>query len=215
MDAQLDDFAPERKAGQKGRPRLKGARRLSPEQRLKDRQTKWEKPEVENWYSGGQREVEVCSETCLWGTTGKPQAPIRWVLVRDVLGEFEPCAFLSTELTHEPIQMLNWFVRRWRMDVTFEESRAHLGIETGATMERLGDSALDTASVRTVLAGTADGQRFDSRPGTGCAHYRLVRKRASHLQRCAGAGKTLFVGQLPFSNVAFRRRQRENSALVV
>ena len=26
--------------------------------------------------------------------------------------------------------MLTWFVRRWRMEVTFEESRAHLGIET-------------------------------------------------------------------------------------
>ena len=27
-------------------------------------------------------------------------------------------------------QILTWFVRRWRMEVTFEESRAHLGIET-------------------------------------------------------------------------------------
>ncbi|MFN7929302.1 MAG: transposase [Blastocatellia bacterium] len=130
MDAQLYDFAPERKAGQQGRPRIKGARRLSPAQRLKDRQTKWEKLEVENWYGGGKRQVEVYSETCLWGTTGKPYVPIRWVLVRDVRGEFEPCAFLSTELTHEPLQMLTWFVRRWRMEVTFEEARAHLGIET-------------------------------------------------------------------------------------
>ncbi|MFN7949903.1 MAG: transposase [Blastocatellia bacterium] len=77
MDAQLFDFAPERKAGQKGRPRIKGARRLSPEQRLKDRQTKWEKLEIENWDGGGQRQVEVYSETCLWGTTGKPYVPIR------------------------------------------------------------------------------------------------------------------------------------------
>ena len=56
--------------------------------------------------------------------------PVRGVLVRDVRGEFEPCAGLSTELAHEPIQMLTWFVRRWRMEVTFAESRAHLGIET-------------------------------------------------------------------------------------
>jgi hypothetical protein len=26
--------------------------------------------------------------------------------------------------------MMEWFVRRWRMEVTFEEARAHLGIET-------------------------------------------------------------------------------------
>jgi hypothetical protein len=130
MDAQLYDFAPERKPRQTGRPRIKGARRPSPAQRLKDPETKWKKIKVKNWYGGGERQVEVYSETCLWGTTGKPYVPIRWVLVRDPLGEFEPCAFLSTELTHKPIQILTWFVRRWRMEVTFEESRAHLGIET-------------------------------------------------------------------------------------
>jgi hypothetical protein len=37
---------------------------------------------------------------------------------------------LSTNLAHTPLQILNWFVRRWRMEVTFEEARAHLGIET-------------------------------------------------------------------------------------
>ena len=130
MDAQLYDFAPARKAGQKGRPRIKGERRPAPQQRRDDPQTKWEQFVVEGWYGGGKRQVEVYSETCLWGTTGKPYVPIRWVMVRDVLGEFEPCAFLSTELEHKPIEILTWFVRRWRMEVTFEESRAHLGIET-------------------------------------------------------------------------------------
>jgi hypothetical protein len=130
MDAQLYDCAPERKPGQRGRPRIKGARRPSPAQRLEDPETKWKKIKVQDWYGGGERQVEVYSETCLWGTTGKPYVPIRWMLVRDLLGEFEPCAFLSTELTHKPIQILTWFVRRWRMEVTFEEARAHLGIET-------------------------------------------------------------------------------------
>ena len=130
MDAQLYDFAPTRKPNQRGRPRIKGARRPSPQQRLADPKTKWQKIKLENWYGGGTREVEVYSETCLWGTTGKPYVPVRWVLVRDVRGEFEPCAFLSTELAHDPRQILTWFVRRWRMEVTFEEARAHLGIET-------------------------------------------------------------------------------------
>jgi hypothetical protein len=56
--------------------------------------------------------------------------PIRWVLIRDPLGEFEPQALLSTNPGHTPQQILNWFVRRWRMEVTFEEARAHMGIET-------------------------------------------------------------------------------------
>ena len=29
-----------------------------------------------------------------------------------------------------PIQIANWFVCRWQMEVTFEEVRAHLGVET-------------------------------------------------------------------------------------
>jgi hypothetical protein len=52
------------------------------------------------------------------------------VLTRDPLGEFQPQALLSTNLDYTPLQILNWFVRRWRMEVTFEEARAHLGIET-------------------------------------------------------------------------------------
>ncbi len=52
------------------------------------------------------------------------------MLVRDPQGEYDAQAFVSTKPDHTPLQILNWFVRRWRMEVTFEESRAHLGIET-------------------------------------------------------------------------------------
>ena len=37
---------------------------------------------------------------------------------------------MSTHLEHTPEQMLTWFVRRWTIEVTFEEARAHLGMET-------------------------------------------------------------------------------------
>jgi len=130
MDAQLYDPAPERKPGQKGRPRLKGARRPSPQQVLHDPKTKWTKLEIEQWYGGEKREVEIYSETAIWYKTGHKPVAIRWVLVRDPLEEFKPQAFLSTNLAHTPWQILTWFVRRWRMEVTFEEARTHLGIET-------------------------------------------------------------------------------------
>jgi hypothetical protein len=42
----------------------------------------------------------------------------------------DPQAFLSTGVDHTPEQILTWFVRRWRMEVTCEEARAHLGMET-------------------------------------------------------------------------------------
>jgi len=130
MDAELWDPAPKRKPGQNGRPRVKGARRPSPQQRLDDPQTPWTKIEVENWYGGDQREVEIYSESCVWYKCGHQPVSIGWVLVRDPQGEYEPQAFLSTNSGHPPLQILTWLVRRWRMEVTFEEARAHLGIET-------------------------------------------------------------------------------------
>ncbi|BAY73788.1 hypothetical protein NIES25_05970 [Nostoc linckia NIES-25] len=56
--------------------------------------------------------------------------PIRWVLVRDSLGKFESQALLSTFQEYSPKQILEWFVRRWQIEVTFEEVRKHLGMET-------------------------------------------------------------------------------------
>jgi hypothetical protein len=37
---------------------------------------------------------------------------------------------LCTDLTVDPIQLLEWFVLRWRLEVTWQEARAHLGLET-------------------------------------------------------------------------------------
>jgi hypothetical protein len=55
---------------------------------------------------------------------------IRWVLMRDPQARFQPQAVLSTNLEPTPTQMLAWFVRRWTLDVTFEDARAHLGMDT-------------------------------------------------------------------------------------
>jgi hypothetical protein len=62
--------------------------------------------------------------------TGLPPVMLRWVLIRDPQEEFKPQALLSTQLSHSPAQILAWFMRRWTMEVTLEEARAHLGIET-------------------------------------------------------------------------------------
>ena len=51
-------------------------------------------------------------------------------MIRDPRQKFESQALLSTDSTHTAEDILCWFVRRWRMEVTFEESRAHLGVET-------------------------------------------------------------------------------------
>jgi hypothetical protein len=59
-----------------------------------------------------------------------PAVPIRWVLIRDPEGGFEPQALLCTDLDADPRKILSWFVMRWQVEVTFQEARRHLGFET-------------------------------------------------------------------------------------
>ena len=130
LDAALYDPAPPREPGQKGRPRLKGDRRPTLEVVLADEETQWSTLTIDDWYGQGPREVEVATDTAVWYHAGKPPVAIRWVLIRDPHKRFKPQAVLSTNLEHTAEQMLTWFVRRWTMEVTFEEARAHLGMET-------------------------------------------------------------------------------------
>ena len=59
-----------------------------------------------------------------------PPVPIKWVIVRDPEKKLRTEAFFATDLNATPEQILNWFVLRWNIEVTFEELRAHLGLET-------------------------------------------------------------------------------------
>src|SRR5512135_2306272 len=130
LDANLFAPAPLRQPGQVGRPRRKGKRLAKLAQRLAQQETPWQQVTVPDWYGEHERSVEILSGTAVWYHAGLPVVPIRWVLVRDPAGQFAPQAFLCTDLEADPVQILTWFVLRWRLEVTFEEARAHLGLET-------------------------------------------------------------------------------------
>jgi hypothetical protein len=130
LDARLFRPAPPRKKGAMGRPRLVGTRLPSLHQVLTDRHTLWQRLLVHDWYGQGQRLVELASDTAVWYHTGLPPVPIRWVLVRDPQGKFETRALLCTQLDQHPRQILQWFLWRWQVEVTFQEVRTHLGVET-------------------------------------------------------------------------------------
>ena len=66
----------------------------------------------------------------MWYHAGLPPVPIRWLVVKDPNGQFPPQALLSTDETITPKQMLTYFIQRWTVETTFEEARAHLGMET-------------------------------------------------------------------------------------
>jgi hypothetical protein len=128
-DAALYDPAPPREPGTVGRPRAKGERQPTLAQRLLDPDTAWETL-TSPWYGGGTAQVEVATGTAIWYHAGEPTVALRWVLLRDPAGQFEPQALLSTDPTAPPAQVVAWFVARWPLEVTFHEVRAHLGVET-------------------------------------------------------------------------------------
>src|SRR6266487_3359649 len=129
LDAALYDPAPPREPGKKGAPRKKGDRQPTLAHRLSDPATVWETVSV-RWYGGTTRSVELASGTAVWYHSAKPVVPLRWVLIRDPEGKFEPQALLCTNQTTTAAQIVAWFVQRWQVEVTFEDARAHLGVET-------------------------------------------------------------------------------------
>ena len=130
LDARLFDPATPRKKGAKGRPRLVGTRLPSLQQVLADRKTIWQRLRFTRWYRETNRKVEVTSGTAVWYHGGLPPLPIRWVIVRDPKGKFETRAILCTDLNRTPRQIVEWFLMRWQVEVTFQQVRAHLGVET-------------------------------------------------------------------------------------
>ena len=130
LDARLFAPPPPRRPHQKGRPRLVGERLPNLTQHVQDPDAVWTPLVVPHWYGDPERPVEVLSQTAVWYSTGFPPVPIRWVLIRDPQGSFRTQALLCTDLDAEPLEIRSWFVRRWQLEVTFHEVRAHLGVET-------------------------------------------------------------------------------------
>ncbi|WP_281035065.1 IS701 family transposase [Mesorhizobium waimense] len=131
LDASL--FAPPSKRTTRtvGRPAQKGPALPKLKTLLSNPATTWARIIVSAWYGHVEgKTLEITSDTALWYRPGTPVMPIRWVLVRDPDGKRAPQAFFSTDITLEPAEIIALFVRRWQIEVTFAETRAHLGVET-------------------------------------------------------------------------------------
>ncbi len=116
-------------SGKRGRKPTKGKRQRSLRMWAARSDTPWEEREVA-WYGGGRKRMLVFSRAALWYTPGQKPVEVRFVLVRDPAGKLRDEAFFCTAVEATPQQILTWVVWRWSVEVTFEEARAHLGMET-------------------------------------------------------------------------------------
>jgi DDE superfamily endonuclease len=174
LDAALYAPAPPRRPRQAGRPRLKGARLPTLAAVAADPATAWTAVTVAPWYGTGGRRVELVSATAVWYHTGLPPVPLRWVLIRDPQGQFVPQALLCTDPQACPEAILAWFVRRWQLEVTFQEARRHLGLETQRqwsepAIARTTPALLGLFSVVTLLAQATHPPVAPARPAAARA----------------------------------------------
>jgi hypothetical protein len=129
LDARL--FAPPSPVppGRRGPKPKKGPALAKLATRLEEARTQGTATTVD-WYRGETKTLRLLSEVCLWHTPGWPPLPIRWVLVVDPANPLAAEAFFTTDLTLPPGRLIDWFVLRWSIEVTFSEVRRHLGVET-------------------------------------------------------------------------------------
>jgi len=128
LDAALFDEVTEEQTKGRGRKRIKGNKQLTLKERLKDGSLIWAEQKIV-WYGRLLKNVELASGISLWYKSGEKPLKIRWVIVRDPETNRTE-AFFSTDVNLRPENIVEYFVLRWNLEVTFEEARAHLGVET-------------------------------------------------------------------------------------
>ena len=129
LDAQLYAFPAPHAPHRRGPQPLKGKRLPSLKDRVKEALAYGKDLEIP-WYGGTTRRVRVLSNISLWYTPGERPVAIRWVLIVDPDRQAEPMAVFSTDVDRPVAMIIAAFVRRWNIEVTFEETRRHLGVET-------------------------------------------------------------------------------------
>jgi hypothetical protein len=83
-----------------------------------------------SWYGGGTRRVGTVQRTGHWYKGGAGLVPLRWVFVRDLTGTHREEYSFTADPALGPAQIVAHYASRWNIETTFQEVRAHLGLET-------------------------------------------------------------------------------------
>ena len=160
MNARLFAF-PEEIKGKKGRKSKKGSRLCSFKAMLEMGNLIWNEVEIIG-YGGEKKKVRYITNTALWGVEGCDPVPIRWVLIVDPEGKLAPLPLMSTDVSLSAIEILEMYIERWGIEVTFEETREHLGVETqrqwsNLAIQRTTPVLMATYSLVTLIANQMHG----------------------------------------------------------
>jgi SRSO17 transposase len=156
LDARLYELPPPRRPGVNGRPRKRGQQLPAPQQLLTKRATRL----TLNLY-GRRDQVRVAeAQGCVHAAC---QRLLKIVAVEPLTGGRKKQAFYSTCADATAVQVLTWYALRWSIEVTFRDSKMHLGFEepqgwTRKAVERTAPVAMVLYSL-TVLWFVQEGHR--------------------------------------------------------
>jgi hypothetical protein len=210
LDAGLYDPPGEPPAGKRGPKPKKGRPQLKLNAWAQREDTPWEDKEVE-WYGGERKTMRLFSRTGLWYTVGQDPVPIRYVLARDPAGALRDAGYFCSDETMLPEEVLKYIVWRWSVETTFEEVRAHLGMETqrqwsDLAIERTTPALLGlfalvmVAAARCHAAGLLAAEQtawYEKQEPTFSDCLRLVRSRIWQARISRGSAEQADLIQLP------------------
>lgn len=125
LDAALYSPPPPYRRGQLGRPRVRGDKLLSPQERIQ-RGAQWKNTNI--FVYGRAVTVQVFTINALWYVAAGSEI-VRMVVVRGFPGHDRDDVFLSTDPHMKPSVIIETFSLRWSLEVTFHEGKGKLGFE--------------------------------------------------------------------------------------
>ena len=131
FNARLYDLPPKQYPKSKRGPKPPvGKRLLRMDKRLTDKRINWRKIIFSEWYGYTAKEMMITSGVAIWRKSNTCLVKVKWVLIKDPEGKLEPVLLACTDFDLADPKVVSFFVRRWRVEVTFAEVRRHLGVET-------------------------------------------------------------------------------------
>ena len=132
-NAEIYDLPVRAKRKGRGRPRKKGKRLLCPE-KMANYVRDWQKVKVRE--RGKSRTRLVYSKVLLWYRVS--QRPILLVISRDPEGKEKDDFFFTTDVTMEPVEVIECYADRWAIEDTFKNIKQFLGGQEPQTFKDKG-----------------------------------------------------------------------------
>ncbi len=131
LNARLFDLPCEKRPKSKRGPiPPKGKRLLCMKKRVTDKRIKWTSMLFSEWYGQKKKEMLVTSGIAIWHKSNTIMVKVKWVLIKDPDGKLDPVLLTCSDVDLSVYNIVSFFVRRWRVEVTFAEVRRHLGVES-------------------------------------------------------------------------------------